>query len=112
LIIVFEDLHWIDSETQLLLNLLVDAIANARILLLVSYRPEYRHEWGSRTHYTQLRLDPLGPETAEEMLSVGNDNELTPLKRIIIDRTEGTPFFMEEMVQFWLKKACSREAGR
>src|SRR6201993_4122325 len=68
LMVIVEDLHWIDGETQALLNLLVDAIANARILLLVNYRPEYRHEWGSRTYYTQLRLDPLGKETAEEML--------------------------------------------
>src|SRR5215472_4611005 len=68
LMIIFEDLHWIDSETQALLNILVDAIANARILLLVNYRPDYRHEWGSCTHYTQLRLDPLGRESAKEML--------------------------------------------
>ena len=101
LMVIFEDLHWIDSETQALLNLLVDAIANARVLLLVNYHPEYRHEWGSRTHYTQLRLDPLGRESAEEMLStlLGEEKELLPLKRLIIERTDGTPFFMEEMVQ-------------
>jgi class 3 adenylate cyclase/predicted ATPase len=101
LIIIFEDLHWIDAETQALLNLLVDAIGNARILLFVNYRPEYRHEWGSRTHYTQLRLDPLGRESAEEMLSalLGDDKDLIPLKHVIIERTQGTPFFMEEMVQ-------------
>jgi class 3 adenylate cyclase len=69
LIIIFEDLHWIDPETQAVLNLLADSIANARILLLVNYRPEYRHEWGHRTHYTQLRLDPLGNEGAEEILT-------------------------------------------
>src|SRR5262249_20140139 len=82
LMVIFEDLHWIDGETQALLNLLVDAIANARVLLLVNYRPEYRHEWGSRTHYTQLRLDPLGAESAEEMLAtlLGDAKELTPLK--------------------------------
>jgi predicted ATPase len=75
LMVIFEDLHWIDAETQAFLNLLVDAIANARILLLVNYRPEYRHEWGSRTHYTQLRLDPLARESAAEMLSglLGDD---------------------------------------
>ena len=54
LIVIFEDLHWIDSETQALLNLLADAIATARILLLVNYRPEYPHQWGSKTYYTQL----------------------------------------------------------
>ena len=92
---------WIDSEAQALLNLLLDAIANARILLLLNYRPEYRHEWGSRTHYTQLRVDPLGTESAEEMLAtlLGEAKDLSPLKRLIIERTQGTPFFMEEMVQ-------------
>ena len=69
LIVEFEDLHWIDSETQALLNLFVDGLATARILLLVNYRPEYHHQWGNKTYYTQLRLDPLGKESAEEMLS-------------------------------------------
>ncbi|HXZ88036.1 MAG TPA: adenylate/guanylate cyclase domain-containing protein [Candidatus Binataceae bacterium] len=101
LILVFEDLHWIDAQTQELLNLIADAIANARVLLLVNYRPEYRHDWGHRTHYTQLRLDPLGEESAENLLSaqVGDAAELAPLKRMIIDRTQGNPFFIEEMVQ-------------
>jgi predicted ATPase len=101
LMLIFEDLQWIDGETQALLNLLVDAIANARILLLVNYRPEYRHEWGSRTHYTQLRLDQLGRESSAEMLSAlyGDEAELEPLKRLVADKTEGNPFFVEEMVQ-------------
>jgi class 3 adenylate cyclase/tetratricopeptide (TPR) repeat protein len=113
LMIIFEDLHWIDSETQGLLNLLVDAITNARILLLVNYRPEYRHEWGSRTHYTQLRLDPLGAESAEEMLAtlLGDEKELTPLKRLLIERTQGTPFFMEEMVQTLLEEGVIQHNG-
>jgi class 3 adenylate cyclase len=101
LIMVFEDLHWIDGETQALLNLLVEAIANARILLLVNYRPEYRHEWANRSYYTQLRLDPLGPDNAQELLTalVGDAAEMTPLKRMVIEKTEGNPFFIEEMVQ-------------
>ena len=60
LIVVFEDLHWVDGETQAWLNLLADSLANARVLLLVNYRPEYRHQWGNHSYYTQLRLDPLG----------------------------------------------------
>jgi predicted ATPase/class 3 adenylate cyclase len=113
LMVIFEDLHWIDAETQALLNLLVDAIANARILLLVNYRPEYRHEWGSRTHYTQLRLDPLARESAEEMLSalLGDNEELAALKRLIIDRTDGTPFFMEEMVQALFEEGVFQRNG-
>jgi class 3 adenylate cyclase len=113
LMVIFEDLHWIDSETQRLLDLLVDAIGNARILLLVNYRPEYRHEWGSRAHYTQLRLDPLGREDAEEMLSalVGDDKDLSPLKRQIVERTEGTPFFMEEIVQALFEEGVLQRNG-
>jgi class 3 adenylate cyclase/predicted ATPase len=100
-IIIFEDLHWIDGETQALLDLLADGIANARVLLLVNYRPEYSHAWGNKSYYTQLRLDALGRESAGEMLStlLGDGVELDPLKRLIIERTEGNPFFIEEMVQ-------------
>src|SRR5215470_2291096 len=114
LIVLFEDLHWIDGETQALLDLLVDAIASARILLLVNYRPEYRHEWGSRTHYTQLRLDPLGRDSAAEMLSalLGDQRELEPLKRLIAARTEGNPFFVEEMVQALFEQGVIERSGK
>jgi len=108
LIVIFEDLHWIDEETQALLNLLADSIANAKILLLVSYRPEYSHQWNSKTYYTQLRLDPLGKESAAEMLTalLGDGAEMAPLKRLIIEKTEGNPFFMEETVQVLLDEGA------
>jgi len=108
LIVVFEDLHWIDSESQAFLNLLADSIGTARILLLANYRPEYRHEWGNKTYYTQLRLDPLGKESADEMLTalLGSEPDLAPLKRIIIEKTEGNPFFMEETVQVLLDEGA------
>ncbi len=96
------------SETQAFLNLLADSIGTAKILLLVNYRPEYSHQWNSKTYYTQLRLDPLGKESADEMLSalLGDGKELAPLKRLIIERTEGNPFFMEEMVQVLLDEGA------
>jgi len=101
LVVIFEDLHWIDSETQALLDLLAASGAGARLLLLVNYRPEYRHEWSGRGHYLQLRLDPLGGENAAAMLAtlLGGSAELAPLKRLIAERTGGNPFFIEEMVQ-------------
>src|SRR5215469_10000344 len=113
LMVIFEDLHWIDAETQALLNLLVDAIANARILLLVNYRPEYRHEWGNRTHYTQLRLDPLGRQSAKEMLDalMGDDKELMELKQLIGERTQGTPFFIEEIAQALFEEGVLQRNG-
>ena len=104
LMVIFEDLHWIDEATREFLNLLADSLGTAKILLLVNYRPEYSHQWGSKTYYTQLRLDPLGPESAEEMLTalLGDGIEAGPLKRLIIEKTEGNPFFMEEAVQVLL----------
>jgi predicted ATPase len=101
LILVFEDLHWLDAETQAFLTLLSESIATAKILLLVNYRPEYGHDWGSKTYYTQLRLDPLEQEDAQELLTalLGNGVGLQPLKQFILEKTEGNPFFMEEIVQ-------------
>ena len=100
-VVVFEDLHWLDSETQAFLLLLSESVPTARLLLLVNYRPEYRHDWGSKTYYTQLRLDPLAAPDAQDLLTVllGNDAMLQPVKQFILEKTEGNPFFMEEIVQ-------------
>ncbi len=119
-VVIFEDLQWIDSETQALLDALAESIANSRVLLLVNYRPEYRHRWANKSWYSQLGLDPLAKESAEEMLNAllprplgrsvaqadkrgdeprgGGDADLAPIRRLIIERTEGNPFFIEEMV--------------
>src|SRR5262249_6931410 len=99
LMVVFEDLHWMDGESEAWLNVLADRIGTSRVLLLVNYRPEYRHQWGSKTYYTQLRLDLLGKESADEMLGtlLGSDVSLGPLKQLIAGKTEGNPLFMEEI---------------
>ncbi|MBI3800074.1 MAG: hypothetical protein HY268_24250, partial [Deltaproteobacteria bacterium] len=101
LILIFEDLHWIDAETQGVLDVLSECVASAKLLLLTNYRPEYRHEWGQKTYYTQLRLAPLGRAEAEELLTflLGSNTSLTSVKQLILDKTQGTPFFMEEVVQ-------------
>ena len=118
LLLILEDLHWIDSETQGFLDVFTESVASARILLLTNYRPEYRQEWGNKTYYTQLRLAPLGKAEAEEFLDVllgessapkvgaasgrsggGTPPPLSALKQLILVKTEGTPFFMEEVVQ-------------
>ena len=98
LLVVFENLHWIDAETQTFLNRLVDGLQGTRILLLVNYRPEYRHGWANKTYYGQVRLDPLAPESAEALLStlLGDAPDLLPLKSLLIERTQGNPFFLEE----------------
>src|SRR5919109_1605417 len=101
LLLIFEDLHSIDSETQAVLDLLVESLPTARVLLLVNYRPEYQHGWGSKTSYTQLRLDPLPEASADSLLQalLGDDAGLVPLTQLLIARTQGNPFFLEESVR-------------
>jgi len=101
LLLVFEGLHWIDAETQALLDNLVGSLPTACLLLLVNYRPEYQHSWGSKTYYAQLRLDPLPPASAAEVLAalLGDDPSLAPLTPLLMTRTEGNPFFLEESVR-------------
>jgi class 3 adenylate cyclase/predicted ATPase len=119
LILIFEDLHWIDSETQGFLDVLSEGVASARILLLTNYRPEYRHEWGQKSYYTQLRLAPLGKEEAEELLTAllgatGETSHATSLrsfKQLILEKTQGTPFFMEEIVQELRERGVLPEVG-
>jgi class 3 adenylate cyclase/predicted ATPase len=100
-LLLVEDLHWLDSETHAWLELFSERVASARLLLLVNYRPEYQHLWGNKTYYSQLRLDPLGPEEAHALLTalLGDSAALQPLKQFILAKTAGNPFFMEEMVQ-------------
>jgi len=101
MLLIIEDLHWSDPETQSVLDGLVDSLGSARLLLLVNYRPEYRHAWGSKTYYTQMRVDTLARGTADEFLDalVGADPALADLKRLLIVRTGGNPFFLEESVR-------------
>ncbi|MCY1331843.1 TOMM system kinase/cyclase fusion protein [compost metagenome] len=101
LVLLFEDLQWLDSETEAFLDVLVDRLADARILLLLNYRPEYQHGWSHLDCYAPLRLDPLGLAEAGQLLTalLGDDPALTDLKRLILAKTEGNPFFMEEVVQ-------------
>jgi predicted ATPase len=99
--LLVEDLHWIDAETQALLDSLVEGLPTARLLLLANYRPEYQHLWGDKTYYRQLRIDPLPAESADDFLTslLGTDTSLDALKRTLIDRTEGNPLFLEESVR-------------
>ena len=111
-LVVFEDLHWIDSETQALLDALVERLPTARLLLLVSYRPEYQHGWISKTYYSQLRLDALPPASAGKLLSavLGDAPGLEPLKRLLVKR--GNPFFIEESIRTLVEtQALAREHG-
>src|SRR6266704_3261123 len=93
LLVIFENLHWLDGETQAFLDSLVESLPAARMLLMVNYRPEYTHGWGGKSYYTQFRIDPLEPESAEELLQaiLGADPALQQLKQLLVQQTEGNP---------------------
>ncbi len=99
--LLFEDLQWLDRETEAFLAYLIEHVPSARILLLVNYRPEYQPVWTRAGHCSHLRLEPLGPAEAQGLLTalLGDDPTLMPLKQLILKNTEGNPFFMEEVVQ-------------
>jgi tetratricopeptide (TPR) repeat protein len=101
LLLILEDLQWIDAETETVLDSLVESLPTARVLLLVNYRPEHQHGWGSKSYYRQLRLDPLPEQGADDLLTsvLGTDASLDTLKRTLVTRTEGNPLFLEESVR-------------
>jgi class 3 adenylate cyclase/tetratricopeptide (TPR) repeat protein len=100
-VFVVEDLQRIDEETQALLDNLVDRLQGTRLLILVAYRPEYQHQWGSKPGYTQIRIDPFPPVAAHALLEsmLGGDPGLAALKTLLVARTDGNPLFLEESVR-------------
>jgi transcriptional regulator with AAA-type ATPase domain/tetratricopeptide (TPR) repeat protein len=100
-LLALEDLHWIDAESQAFLDRLVVSLPAARVLVVVTCRPEYRHAVGSQAPYTQVHLDPLAPASAEALVRslLGEHDGLGPLARLLIERTDGNPFFLEETVR-------------
>ena len=107
LLLVCEDLHWIDGETQAVLDALVDCVPTARFILLATFRPQYEHEWGRKRWFRPLRITPLGPEHATALLErlLGRDSGLRSLERLLIERTGGNPFFLEECVRSLVESA-------
>lgn len=105
LLLLFEDLHWVDAETQAVLDVLVDAVAPERFLLVLTYRDEYVRRWSGRPYYSQIDIEPLARSSAAELLSdlLGADASLAPLKEALAVRTEGNPLFLEESVRALLE---------
>ena len=99
--VIVEDLHWADPETLAVLDSVVEGLAASRIALVVTYRPEHRHEWASTSGYRQIRVDTFSATAAAPMLRavLGEAPELAPVAAIIAERTDGNPFFLEETVR-------------
>ena len=101
LLLVFDSLHWMDSQTHAFLDAIVQGLADSRIFLLITHRPEYQHPWAETPHYTGLLLKPLPADSAQQLLDplLGSDPSLQALKGWLISRTEGNPFFLQESIR-------------
>jgi class 3 adenylate cyclase/tetratricopeptide (TPR) repeat protein len=113
LCLVFEDMHWIDAETQTFLEMLLESIPAARILLLVNYRPEYENRWVGKSNFSQLRIDPLAAASVDELLDalLGSDAQLLPIKNRLIEATQGSPLFLEECVRSLIESGVLDQAS-
>ena len=101
LCLVFDSLHWMDSQTHAVVDALVQSLADSRIFLLITHRPEYQHPWSGNPSYSGFLLKPLPADSAQELLDplLGSDPSLQALKGWLIRRTEGNPFFLQESIR-------------
>ena len=99
--VVLQDLHWIDAETQAILDALVSSLPGGRLLVLVTFRPAYQHSWSGFTYYSQVRVDPLSGDGAKALLGdlLGDEPDVADVHAMLLERTEGNPFFIEETVR-------------
>jgi class 3 adenylate cyclase/tetratricopeptide (TPR) repeat protein len=113
-ILAIEDLHWIDKTSEELLTYLIDWIANARILLLGLYRPEYRHGWGNKSYYSQISLSQLSTSHSAALVqSIFTGAQVAPeLRELVLSRTAGNPLFLEEFSYSLLEHGIARKKDR
>ena len=101
LVLVIEDLHWIDRTSEELLDHLIGSLTNTRILLILLYRPEYTHQWGSKSCYGKIGVDQLSTNISAELVqAILEGGEVAPeLRELVLSRTGGNPLFVEELTQ-------------
>ena len=100
LIAAIEDLHWVDKSTEETLKLWLNSISGARVLLIFTYRPDYLHTWGARSYHSQITLNKLSNRESLTMVShiLGTEEIDRELQELVLKKTEGIPFFIEEFV--------------
>jgi tetratricopeptide (TPR) repeat protein len=101
LIMAFEDLHWIDKSSEDHLKHLLESIPGVRVLLIFTYRPEFVHTWGAKSFHSQVTLNRLSNRESLMMVShlLGTENLDKDLEEFILEKTEGVPFFIEELIK-------------
>ena len=101
LILAIEDLHWTDRGSEEAMKYLLESIAGARVLLILTYRPEFVHTWGSRSYHSQVTLNRLSNRESLAMIThiLGTEEIETALEELVLEKTEGVPFFIEEFIK-------------
>ncbi|UCE53443.1 MAG: AAA family ATPase [Desulfobacterales bacterium] len=101
LIMVIEDLHWMDKSSEDVLKYMLESISGARILLIFTYRPEYAHTWGGRSYHNQVNLNRLSNRESLAVVNhvLGAEDIEIDLENLILEKTEGVPFFIEEFLK-------------
>jgi class 3 adenylate cyclase len=114
LIVAIEDLHWVDKISEEFLGYLINMMANVKVLLLLLYRPEYTHKWGSKSYYNKVGVEQLTSQSSAELVqAILEEAEVVPeIKKLIIDRTAGNPLFMEELTHSLLENGTIKKTDR
>jgi len=99
LVLAIEDLHWIDKSSEECISYLIDWLANKRILLVLLYRLEYTHQWGSKSYYTKIGLSQLGSDSSSQLVqAILEGGQVVPeIQEIVLGRSGGNPLFVEEL---------------
>jgi class 3 adenylate cyclase/tetratricopeptide (TPR) repeat protein len=105
LVLIIDDLQWLDKTSEEFISYFIEWISNTKILLLLLYRPEYGHKWGSRSFYNQIGIYPMSQEESKTYIScLLNKGEISPqIEEVILQRTSGNPLFMEELMYMLLE---------
>jgi predicted ATPase/energy-coupling factor transporter ATP-binding protein EcfA2 len=105
LVLAVEDLHWIDNTSEEFLNYLIGSLASTHILLVLLYRPEYTHQWGSKSYYRKIGLNQLTTQSSAELVqAILEGGEVSPeIRELILNRTSGNPLYMEELTHSLLE---------
>ena len=114
LVLIIEDLHWIDKTSEEFLDYLTGWVANTRIMLIILYRPEYAHQWGSKSYYTKVGLNQLSNVSSRELVqAILQEGEVLPeLEQFLLNRSAGNPLFMEELTYSLIENGTIQKKDR
>ena len=114
LVLVIEDLHWIDRTSEEFLDYLIGWLANVRVMLILLYRPEYTHQWASKSYYTQIGLNQLGTASSSQLVqAILEEGEVaTELRQLILKRAAGNPLFVEEFTHSLIENGSIQKKDR